>query len=297
MLEWDPANFAGFYYDVDENLGTERLALTITGDALEEPDGVVYMTSGQMKPFENEVWGSRWTIGFLGEEYFASYEEGTTFDAYLYHDSADPNLMAAEMLSRVLIDDDEERTVTSSTPLKLAEGYELMIKSVDPAGKVSLELQKEGRSVDAEMVEPSKMGATVQDKTYTYNMEMGDAEEIVTIAVHFKNAYVSGDQKMAIVDGVWQISDEPIEIKSGRKIDKMTIQTVDSDAKTIVMNNEDNKINLYRNSNSLLMENIRIKTADQGEISAEEPLRFYVYKEATLEGPETPAPTQEIGLI
>jgi S-layer protein (TIGR01567 family) len=296
-VEWDPANFAGFYYDVDENLGTERLVLTITGDALEEPDGVVYMTSGQMKEFENEVWGGRWTIGFLGEEYFASYEEGTTFDAYLYHDSADPNLMAAEMLSRVLIDDDEKRTLTSSTPLKLAEGYELMIKSVDPTGKVSLELQKDGRSVDTGMVEPSKNGATVQDKTYTYNMEMGDAKKIVTIAVHFKNAYVSGDQRMAIVDGVWQISDDPLDIKSGTKIDKMTIQTVNAYAKTIMMNDEDNQIKLYGNADLPLIGNIRIKTADQGEISAEVPLRFYIYKEATVEEPETPRPSQEIGLI
>jgi S-layer protein (TIGR01567 family) len=292
----DPANFAGFYYDIDDNLGTEKIIMTIYGNALEEPEGAVYMTSGQMKGFENEVWGSYWTIGFLGEEYFASYVEGTAFDAYLYSDSADPNLMAAELLSRVLIDDDEERRITSSAPLKLAEGYELMIKSVDPSGKVSLELQKDGRSVDTGMVEPSKNGATVQDKTYTYNMEMGDAEKIVTIAVHFKNVYVSGDERMAIVDGVWQISDDPLDIKVDTKIDRMTIQKVDSEAKTIMMNNEDNKINLYRSTDVPLMGKIRIKTADQGVISAEEPLRFYIYREVTAEG-KAYTPSQEIALI
>jgi len=298
MAEWNPSNFAGFYYDVDEDLGTERIAMTIYGNALDEPDGVVYTTSGQMKAFENEVWGSCWVTGFLGEEYFASYVEGTAFDAYLYHDSADPNLMAAELLSLVLIDDASERTITTSSPLKLAEGYELILESIDTGSdKVSLELRKNGHTVDTKTVEPSKDGATVQDKTYTYKERLNGAGEIVGIAVHFKNAFYGGDQSLATVDGVWQISDEPLAIKEGTTIDKMTIQTVDAEAKAIVMNNEDNKINLYRNADVPLMGNIRIKTADQVDITAEEPLRFYVYKQVVVEEQTAPAPSQEIGLI
>jgi S-layer protein (TIGR01567 family) len=298
MAVWDPSNFAGFYYDVDDNLGTETIYLAIYGGALDEPNGIVYTTSGQMKDFDFEDWGKYFTIGFLADEYFAAYVDGPAATAYLADDSTDPNLMVDELLSQVLIDDDEERTVTSSTPLKLAEGYELVIKSIDSTtGKVILELQKNGEVVDTGVAEPSTNGATVQDKTYTYKMEMGDAKDIVTIAVHFKNAYRGADQSLATVDGVWQISDEPLDIKVGTTIDKMAIQTVDADAKTIVMNNEDNKINLYRNADSLLMGNIRIKTADQYEITAEEPLRFYVYKEVTVEGDDAQMPSQEIGLI
>jgi len=63
----------------------------------------------------------------------------------------------------------------------------------------------------------------------------------------------------------------------------MTIQTVDADEKTIMMDNEDNKITLSRNKDISLMGDIRIKTADQDEITAEEPLRFYVYKPVTIE--------------
>ncbi|HPE64340.1 MAG TPA: PGF-CTERM sorting domain-containing protein, partial [Methanothrix sp.] len=51
----------------------------------------------------------------------------------------------------------------------------------------------------------------------------------------------------------------------------------------IMMNNEDNKITLSKDKDQLLMENIRIKTADQDDITAEEPLRFYIYEEATIE--------------
>jgi len=296
--EWDPTNFAGFYYDIDNNIGLESLTMTITGDALEEPNGVVYQTEAKQNDFDFEGWGKYWTIGFLADEYFAAYVEGTPAWAYLYDDSTDANLMVDELLSKILIDDDEERTFNTGTSLKLADGYELTVTSIDPdTGKVNLELRKNGQPVDTGAVEPSKDGATVQDKTYTYKKVLNGAEDIVIIAVHFKNAYRGADQSLAIVNGVWQISDAPLEIKEDTTFDKMEIQTVDADAKTIAMNNEDNKIDLYKNADSLLMGNIRIKTADQDEISPEEPLRFYVYKEVKVERAEAQTPSQEIGLI
>ena len=47
------------------------------------------------------------------------------------------------------MDDDTEMTVTSSTPLKFEEGYELVIKSIDIDGnKVYLELSKDGSVVE-----------------------------------------------------------------------------------------------------------------------------------------------------
>jgi S-layer protein (TIGR01567 family) len=296
-VEWDVSSFAGFYYDIDDNLGTEKIVMTITDDALEEPNGVIYQTTAQQNDFDFEEWGKYWTIGFLAEEYFAAYvEDGAT--AYLAEDSTDDNLMIDEQLSKVLIDDDEDRTFAAGTPLKLAEGYELMVKSIDPdTGRVNLELQKNGEVVDTDVVEPSKSWATISDKTYTYRKNLGETQEIVVIAVHFRNAYRGGGQSLVSVDGVWQISDTCTDVEEDTEYDKMTIQTVNADTLTIMMNNEDNKINLYRNSDSLLMENIRIKTSDQGEISAEVPLRFYIYKEATVEEPETPRPSQEIGLI
>jgi S-layer protein (TIGR01567 family) len=284
---WDYSSFAGFYYDIDDNLGTEKIVMTIDGDALDEPAGIIYETSAQMDDFEYEEWGQYWTIGFLADEYFAAYVEGDLEDQYLYYDSTDENLMVDEELSKILIDDDEDRTFTAGTPLKLAEGYELVVTSIDPdSGKVNLELQKNGEVVDTGVVEPSKDNADVQDKTYTYTMDLGDTEDIVVVAVHFRNAYSSGGQSLVTVDGIWQISDAYTAVEEDTEYDTMTIQTVDADFKYIMMNNEDNKVTLYKNSDSLLMGDIRIKTADQNEITADEPLRFYIYKEATVEVPD-----------
>jgi len=64
MVTWDPQNFKGFYYDIDDNIGNEQITMTITGNKLEEPYGVRYTTTAQEKEFEFEGWGWYNSIGF-----------------------------------------------------------------------------------------------------------------------------------------------------------------------------------------------------------------------------------------
>jgi S-layer protein (TIGR01567 family) len=286
-VDWDFSTFAGFFYDIDDNLGNEKITMTITeGNVLAEDTGVIYTTEGQNHKFDFEGWGDYATIGFLADEYFAAYADGS----HLATRSTDFNLMKDEQLSKVLMDDDSSMTFTSGTPLKLAEDYELAIQSIDLDGnKVFVQLMKNGAVVNSAVVEPSKAGADITDKTYVYKKDMGDTEKIVIIAVHFKNAFRGADTDLATVDGIWQISDTPTSIKEDTEYDKMAIQTVDADAMRITMNNEDNKITLTKKRDVSLMENIRIKTADQDD----QPLRFYIYKEMKIEGDDvavTPAP-------
>ena len=171
-------------------------------------------------------------------------------------------------------------TVTSGTPLKLEEGYELAIKSIDIDGnKVFLELSKDGSVVDSKVVSPSKDGATEADKVYYYkNPVVGEQKKLVTVAVHFKNAFRGADQNLASIDGIWQISDVPNEVKADTQYGKMTIRAVDANAGTITMDNKDNAITLSKNKDTELMPGISIKTADN------DTLRFYIYKPVTIEG-------------
>ena len=37
---WNPQTFAGFYYDIDDDLGNEAIQMTVTNGKLEEPNGV-----------------------------------------------------------------------------------------------------------------------------------------------------------------------------------------------------------------------------------------------------------------
>ena len=277
---WSASNFAGLYYNIDDDIGTETIAMVVTDNALNEPNGVTYMTAAQLKGFECEEWGNFWTIGFLAEEYFAAYVDGS----YLYEESTDTNLMTSEQLSKVIYNDDEKRTFEPGEWLNLSENYCLNIKGIDPDCRVVLELFRDEELVDVATISPTKEGGTVRDKTYTYKTNIGDTEDIVIIAVHFRSVFRGSErglEDLVTVDGIWQISENIAEIREGAAYGKMTLQEVDSDALSIIMDNEDNKITLDKNKDTSLMENIRIKTADQDEVSAEVPLRFYVYREIT----------------
>ena len=278
---WTADDFAGFYYDLDDDIKTEELTATVTeGNKLMEPDGVVYTTKVMADDFDYEAWGSYNVIGFMADKYFAGYiDTPDSVEDVLFEESDDENVLSDEQLLKILMDNDDERTVTSGTPLAMEEGYELSIAAIDIDGnKVYLELSKDGAVVDSKVISPSKDGATMKDKTYYYKKDIGDSKDVVIVAAHFKNAFRGADQNLATVDGLWQLSDAPKDVSENTEYDKMTIQTVTADS--ISMDIEDNDITLSKNKDISLMPGVSIKTADADE------LRYYIYKEATIEGEE-----------
>ena len=279
---WNAEDFAGFYYDIDDNIATETMTFTVTDRKLLEPDGVVYETKAMEDDFDFDEWGNFLVIGFMADKYFAGYVDAEGTDDVLFEESDDENVLADEQLLKILVDNDDEMTVTSGTPLKLEEGYELGIKSIDIDGnKVYLELSKDGAVVDSKVISPSADNADMKDKTYYYKKDVGDSKDVVIVAAHFKNAFRGADQDLATVDGLWQLSDTATDVSENTEYDKMTIQTVTDNS--IMMNNEDNDITLSNDKDISLMEGVRIKTADPSSDEGDV-LRWYIYKEVTIEG-------------
>ena len=268
---WTADDFAGFYYDLDDDIKTEELATKVADGKLAEPDGVVYKTTAMAKDFEFEDWGQYNVIGFMAEKYFAGYLDTKGTDDVLFEKSEDENVLSNEQLLKILYDFDTEMTVTSGTPLKLEEDYVLTVKSIDyKNGEVFVELAKNGSVVSSEVVAPSKIYASMSDKTFSYKKSIGDSKDVVIIAAHFKNAFSGSGQDMVTIDGLWQLSDTPTDVSENTQYDKMTIQTVTADR--IMMSNEDNDIALRKNTDIPLMPGIRIKRADADEF------RYYIYK-------------------
>ena len=282
-FEWHAQNFAGFYYDIDDDLGTEMITTTITdGTKLQEPNGIAYTTTVQKNDFDFADWGFYNVIGFQAKQYFAGYVNDENVDdanEILFKESTDENSLSDEQLEAILMDNDDEMTVTSGTPLKMGEGYELAIKSIDIDGnKVYLELSKDGSVVDSKVISPSKTNPSMADKTYYYKKDVGDSKDLVIIAAHFKNAFRGSDTNLATIDGIWQISEEATEVKVDTEYDKMRIASVSAD--TITMDNKDNTVTLSKNKDLSLMGDVKIKTADA------DVLRYYIYKDVTIEGAE-----------
>ncbi|RQW79890.1 MAG: hypothetical protein EHM14_06985 [Methanothrix sp.] len=107
-----------------------------------------------------------------------------------------------------LIDNYTEITIPSRTSLKLEEGYELAIKSVDMiSNKAYVELSKDGQLVDSKVVSVSKDGTTAND-TYYYKKDIGNRKKVTIIAVHFRDFFQKDGHNSVTIDRVMQISDE-----------------------------------------------------------------------------------------
>jgi hypothetical protein len=151
---------------------------------------------------------------------FMAYDDAVTqgmLDAsetvpFLYDRSENKSLMDNQQVRKVLMDSADKTIINSENPLKLEEGYELAIKSIDVNGNdIYLELTKDGTVVDQTIIAPSADNANIADKTYCYKKGLRKSKDIVTIAVHFKSAFRGTEQSLATVDGIWQISDTPME--------------------------------------------------------------------------------------
>jgi len=200
-------HFKNSFRGADRDLATVDGIWQISDTPIEIGEGEVWVP--QWRNFERDDWGHFYTLESDGEDYFAAYAD----DGCLYDVSKEPDLVNHNLLSRIIYDDGQERTFTSGTSLELEEGYELAIESIDLDGnKVYVELLKDGRVVDAEIINAGVLGAAAEEKTYTYTRDMGEAEDVVTIAVHFERSFRGADQDLATIDGIWQISETPISV-------------------------------------------------------------------------------------
>jgi predicted RNA-binding protein len=125
---------------------------------------------------------------------------------------ADQNLATVDQIwqvsesdpSHVIVNNSHNMTTTGGTSLKLGDGYELAIKSVDIDGnKVYVELSRNEVVVDSAVIITSQK----VDDIYTFAKDIGNAKDVEVIKVHFKNAFRGANQNLATVDQIWQVSD------------------------------------------------------------------------------------------
>ncbi|MFA7374314.1 MAG: S-layer protein domain-containing protein, partial [Methanothrix soehngenii] len=149
---WTPETFSGFFYDLENEVGTERLTVDLVPNERSLESGqLTYSTKPQVTDFEFEDWGEYEVIGFMAEKYFAGFKASDIL-------SDDRSLINDGQLRRVLVDSDEEKTVTTGSVLPLEEGYELRIKQIDIDGnKVYMALAKDGDEIDSKVIDPSNL--------------------------------------------------------------------------------------------------------------------------------------------
>ncbi|MDR7666291.1 S-layer protein domain-containing protein [Methanosarcina sp. Z-7115] len=258
LPSWTPFNFEGFYYNIDEGIGTENLTVE-KFENRDIPSGdLVYKSTPQAVEFEHGDWGNFTVVGFMADKYFAGYPDGAvdgTVD--------DVSLLSNNILCKVLTDTDDKESMNSGSALTLEDGYSLNTKEVDINGKsVWVQLEKDGDVVDEAFV--------TSGEDYVYKTDIGKATDIPLIIVHFGTVFAGSETSAVFVQGIFQISDDYTEINNGDPFGEMEVSSVSESG--ITMKNDDD-IGLGEDETVEIMGNVSFKTADDST------LRFYPFVE------------------
>jgi S-layer protein (TIGR01567 family) len=265
-LTWTPLNFEGFYYNLDEGVGTESLEIEdLSGRTIDDGD-LVYKSKPLDVSFEYDDWGEFQVIGFMAEKYFAGYPDNEFTD--------DVSLLSDGYLSKVLIDDDSKTSLFAGSSLELEDGYEIQIVEVDLNGDdVMISLRQDGDDVDT--------GIVSADDDYVYEKDIGDVDDVPIIVLHFASIFQGTESNAVFIEGMFQISEDLVEISSDETFGKMEVTSFSSDE--IILENEDS-ITLSRGNTIDIMGDISFKVADDGDV------RYYPFVEIST------VPTQSLSI-
>lgn len=263
LPSWTPFNFEGFYYNIDEGIGTENLTVEELGDRDIPSEKLVYKSTPQAVEFEHNKWGNFTVIGFMADKYFAGYTDGSVNGSV-----DDVSLLSDNILCKVLTDSDDKRSMDSGSALTLEDGYSLNIKEVDINGEsVWVQLEKDGEVVDE--------GFVKSGDDYVYETSIGEAENVPLIIVHFGTVFSGAETSAVFVQGIFQLSDDYTEINNGDTFGEMEVTSVSESG--ITMKNSDD-IGLGKDETTEIMGNVSFKTAN------DDTLRFYPFVEVETGG-------------
>jgi S-layer protein (TIGR01567 family) len=270
--------FHGFYYDIDDDLGNEEIRINVNKgkiDGKERPEGLIYRTAKESKRFRFRDWGQYFTMGFMGENYFAGYN-GISSNGrvpYLYQASHDKDIFSSQMLLKVLIDEDTELVFSDRDPLQLKDGYKLMLDEIGPSGdRAYLKLLRNGVEVANGTIDCSSNDE--KDRIFKYTNDFSNVDDLVILAVHFDKFFSRETLQLAQIDGIFQLSEDPKRIDVGSKYGVLTVLSTDSNS--IEMANRDETITLRQGIDLPIIGRIRLRTADPEEDS-NKALNMYIY--------------------
>ncbi|AKB46205.1 hypothetical protein MSKOL_0428 [Methanosarcina sp. Kolksee] len=260
---WDASNFAGFYYDLNDNVETESLSVSDLDGNVIGDGGLVYQTSIKEVAYEYENddlgWEQYPVIGFFAEEYIP-----------LKANSADK-------LAKLVLDSDDKYTVRTGETLDLGQGYSLQAKQVDVDGeKVWLEFDKDGEYVDDEIIDVG-----TGDSTWDVELDdIQDEDDVVVLKVHVNQVFQGAVDSIAQIEGIWLIDyANAMKIESDDEFGELDDVSISGD--TLKISNSDT-FTLTRDSDQEIAEGMSFKIAD----TSASDLRYYPFVERTA-GNET----------
>ena len=253
---YDYANFAGFWYDLDENHSSETMAINVSVRTIDKGK-LVYECTPHMINYTSH--------GLLANPGYEQYKIiGFMADKYICYDNR------TDQLVKLLIEwDSSDKTVLSMNgSMELPGGYMLVAQEIDLAGdKVWLKFYKDGKEIDNDLI--------LGGDTYIYE----DEDDVLLFSAQIESVFRGTESNMVVVKYVFLRSDTILDIDGG---DSFGIMEVKSTSGKIVLEN-DETVTLDTDSEVEIMDGLYFKVADD-----DKELRYYRAKTISLTCPDCP---------
>jgi len=242
---WRASDFGWFYYDLDEDTGSEVLTVNVTGRTAMEGD-IVYSSRAWTTDFEYGPWGKFQEVAFLGIPYLAGYPASSFTDEI--------SSLGKGSLRKVLVDSDDEYTLSLNNPMQLMDKYVLTpIEVSNDSDSVSFLLYKNGNPVYNAVV---NVGGT-----FVYRID-----DVPIILAHLSNA-MCGENSTAFaeIDGIFQISDQPVvTLFEGGKLGNFKMTALADDYLEF---SNDRSLSLLQNSRVPLTYGLTLVVPDSSDLA------------------------------
>ncbi len=285
ILNLTPLNSDIFYYDIDSNAGGEIINIDI-GDPSERTiqlDKLTYNTSAFNTSFRYRRFGNYSAIGFLGEKYLAAY----TNDSKIALKPV--NLVSRKILSKVLIDENKNHSLTEGKNFTLGADYVLSVRDVNITSETAvISINKNKIEFYSRAVNPGYI--VVYEKAVDKVYSVYDNQKYVqkdfpdflpVIAIHVDSITIEDGNAAVVIDGIFQLSDVYTDIDPEygllgiTEVSETGIAMKNRMKAGLTISDNMNFVNVQGTyiSQIYFIGNIRLKLANSKQ------LRFFVYDE------------------
>ncbi len=257
-LTWNAKNFAGFYYDIDNDLSSETLSITGMSSRTLTANSLTYTTTPVSVSFEYSkdknlpVYDSVKTysvVGWQAEKWVAL--------------NGRPNKLVKLIKE---FNGDEKASLQGGSTLNLGNGYVLKINAVDARSaprQAWISIMKDGVSIDD--------GVLQQSSVYNLRKTVGGEEGALVLSLYVDTIFSGTERDMIQLKYIWLIDEKSlVTIDSGDKFSVFEVTGINP----ITLKNT-NSISLSQKSETTLMGNMKFKVADNAN------LRFYPFVDIT----------------
>ncbi|MDR2943598.1 MAG: hypothetical protein LBU81_00655 [Methanosarcinales archaeon] len=286
----DYSGWAGFYYDLDDNVQTEKITAIQVGGQNPNQLNFVYETAPISKSYAYDGWAdtsavatnfSYAIIGFFAEPYVALGSKSVT--------SATPLAVNASKIAKLIIDDDEKVTLKTGATLELGSGYSVIVDQIDVDGnKAYLKLMKDGQELNSSIVNTNETGLNAS--TWIFELTVLGEKDMQVMRVHVKDVFQGTESSLVEIDGLWMVDYlNAQEVKADDKYGKFEC---DEASKTLLKFTAEN-VSFSADADIELGAGIFVKTEQNFDINGHEASptpatpdldKFYLYKVYTTPG-------------